>query len=60
MLMASEDRKPRIGAIICNTSNQDGSVCRGVCYAYKSKSLFTYFRCECCQRTKKVARPRAG
>ena len=57
MSMATEERKPRVNAVICNTVNQDGTVCRGVCYAYKSKVMVTYFRCVCCLRTKKVARP---
>jgi hypothetical protein len=60
MLMAAEERKPRVNAVICNTMNQDGSRCVGVCIAYKSHPLVTYYRCECCLRTKKVTRPRAG
>lgn len=60
MLMASEERKPRVGAIICNAMNQDGSQCQGICIAYKTHPMVTYYRCECCLRTKKVTRPRAG
>lgn len=59
MAMASEDRKVRVNAIICNRQNQDGSICRGVCFAYKTHVLVTYCRCETCLRTKKVTRPRS-
>ena len=53
-----DEKRPRIGAIVCNTVNKDGTVCSGVCYAYSSHALVTYCRCEVCNRTKKVTRPR--
>lgn len=57
MVVMSEPKRPRIGAIICNTQQPDGTVCRGVCYAYSSPARVTYCRCEVCGKTKKVSRP---